>query len=99
MSLLSPVTRGPRATFARDFPRDPALDALVDAFEAGDYATVRDEAPRLAERADDPDVQKAALELRARLEPDPLAKSILIGSALLLAFLVVWFYTHRVHGP
>lgn len=92
------MPRGPRATFARDFPRHDALDALVDAFEAGDYATVREEAPRLAERTDDPEVRRAALELRARLEPDPLAKNILLGSALLLAFLVAWFYTHRVHG-
>ncbi|MCC6646079.1 MAG: hypothetical protein IT374_10970 [Polyangiaceae bacterium] len=93
------MRRGPRATFARDFPRDAELDALVDAFEAGDYAAVRARAPELAARASDPEVRRAATELRARLEPDPLAKSILYGTALLLAFLVVWFYTHRVHGP
>ena len=96
--LRATLARGPRATFARDFPRDAALDELLAAFEEGNYAKVRDEAPKLAESTSDPDVKRAALELRARLEPDPLAKNILLGSALLLAFLIVWFYTHRVHG-
>lgn len=92
------MERGPRATFARDYPRDAELDELLVAFEAGNYAFVRERAPKLADATSDPDVKRAALELRARLEPDPLAKNILYGTALLLAFLIVWFYTHRVHG-
>ena len=32
------------------------------------------------------------LELRRRIEPDPLAKYLLFVSVLLLVFLVVWAY-------
>jgi hypothetical protein len=35
-------------SFARDWPKDPRLDLLVAAFEAGDYARVRRDAPKLA---------------------------------------------------
>jgi hypothetical protein len=81
--------------FTRSFPDDPELKRLVQAFESGDYYTVRTDAPRLAERTTDLAVQKAALELRRRIEPDP-AQLYLLGVTLaLLVFLVVWFYAHQ----
>ena len=62
-----------RPRFSRNFPANPELDALVAAFEAGDYGRVRRDAPRLAERAEDPEVKRAAKTLRSRVEADPLA--------------------------
>lgn len=83
--------------FARAFPRDPELDALVRAFEAGDYARVRREAPALAERAKSKKVKQAARELRRRIDPDPLATFLLVGAVLLLVFLALWYWT-QAHG-
>jgi hypothetical protein len=83
-----------RPSFARHFPADPELDALVVAFEEGDYRKVRREAPALAARAKDPEVAKSARELRARLDPDPLAVYLLALPFVLLLFLSVWFLWH-----
>lgn len=81
--------------FLREFPAHPELDRLVAAFEAGDYATVRSGATRLAESADDPAVRDAALELGRRIAPDPLIRYLLFASIGLLVFLVIFFYSHR----
>lgn len=86
-------------TFAATFPRDPELDALVQAFEQGNYAHVRSEAPALAKRTEDPDVRRAARELARRLEPDPIAVYLLIAAALLLVFLAAWFWSHPHEAP
>jgi len=82
-----------RPSFARDFPRDEELDALVRAFEAGDFARVRALAPALAKSAQDPEVKRAAELLRARIEPDPLARAILLVTAILLVALSAWWIT------
>jgi hypothetical protein len=86
-----------RPPFARAYPRDPELDRLLAAFLDGNHALVFEEAPRLAERADDPEVARAARDLHRRLHPDPLALAMLGGTGALLFLLVLWFYTHR-HG-
>ena len=83
-----------RPAFAKDFPRTPELDALVAAFEQGNYARVREEAPRLAKTTDDDAVRRAALTLRERLEADPLSKVLFILTALLLAYLSVYWMMH-----
>jgi hypothetical protein len=89
-----------RAAFLDGFPRDPDLDALVEAFVSGNYGLVRSEAPRVAERTLDPRVKAAALELRQRIEPDPLARYILLASmALLLVLAVIAYVTHGGHAP
>jgi hypothetical protein len=82
------------ASFAADYPNDPELGRLLEAFNAGDYKAVRDGAPGLAERASDPKVRRAALDLRARIDPDPLARYLLWISVALLGALVVYSYTH-----
>lgn len=87
-----------RPAFAREFPRDPKLDALVRAFEDGDFARVRREAPALAASSEDPDVKRAAELLRQRIEPDPLARGMLAVTALLLVALSAWWMTHW-HSP
>jgi hypothetical protein len=90
----------PRPTFADGFPRTPELDALVDAFTAGNYRRVREEAPRLAEKTDDPKVKAAARELRARLDPDRWALALLGMTAALLVFLSVYWLLHDGrHAP
>lgn len=81
-----------RPEFVLGFPEDPELDRLVAAFEAGNYAKVRAEAERLARTTESPTVRDAALELRRRIEPDPLARYLLVISVLLLVFLTVWAY-------
>ena len=83
-----------RPRFLLAFPEHPDLARLAAAFEAGNYALVRDEAEALAERAESPAVRDAALELRRRIEPDPLVKYLLALTAGLLLFLTYFAYNH-----
>jgi hypothetical protein len=86
-----------RPRFLLDFPEDPELERLIAAFEAGNFARVREGAARLAETTDDPAVREAALELRRRIDPDPLAKYLLAVSFVLLAVLTIWAYSRGSH--
>jgi hypothetical protein len=81
-----------RPGFLLDFPSDPELERIMAAYEAGNYAYVREHATELAERTEDPAVRAAALELRRRIDPDPLAKYLLLAAMTLLAFLIAWAY-------
>ena len=81
-----------RPRFVLHFPSDPELDELVRAFERGNYAHVRQKAPELAARTEIPEVREAALELRRRLDPDPLLKYLLGLSVALLLFLTIYLY-------
>jgi hypothetical protein len=83
-----------RPRFLLGFPPHPELMRLAAAFEAGNYALVRAEAEALAERAESRAVRDAALELRRRIEPDPLAKYLLALTAALLLSLAYWAYHH-----
>jgi len=84
-----------RPGFLLAFPEDPELERLIAAFEAGNYALVRRDAPAVAERSEDPAVREAALELRRRIDPDPLVKYLLIASVVLLLVLVAYAYSHQ----
>ncbi|MBN1605226.1 MAG: hypothetical protein JW940_01260 [Polyangiaceae bacterium] len=86
-----------RPRFLQGFPEDPGLVELVRAFEAGNYARVRREAPALAQRTTDARVRTAARELRRRIDPDPALRYILVAALALLAVLVWWAYGHSVH--
>ncbi|HEX4338525.1 MAG TPA: hypothetical protein VH062_21620 [Polyangiaceae bacterium] len=81
-----------RPKFLLAYPEDPALERLIVAFENGNYALIRKEAEAVARGAEDPAVRDAALELRRRIEPDPLAKYLLLIAVLLLVYLVAWAY-------
>jgi hypothetical protein len=83
-----------RPRFLLGFPQHPELQRLAAAFEAGNYAAVRAGAEALAERAESPAVRDAALELRRRISPDPLAKYLLAITAALLLFLAYFAYHH-----
>ena len=91
-----PAARGIRASFAANYPRDPKLDALVDAFDAGHHAYVQEHAAVLAESAEDEDVRRAARELRQRLQPGPHMTLLMLLPLALLAFLAVYYLF--VHG-
>jgi hypothetical protein len=82
-----------RPKFVLAFPSDPELDALVRAFESGNFALIRKEASKLAASTTDPAVREAALELRRRIDPDPTVVRLLLLSFALLVFVVVWAYT------
>ncbi|HWX73723.1 MAG TPA: hypothetical protein VNZ05_00355 [Solirubrobacteraceae bacterium] len=88
------MTSERRPGFATDFPRDPALDALVDAFARGDYARVRAEGPKLAESAQDDAIRLAARTLVARTEADPLAVWLLVLAGALLVVLSAYWIIH-----
>jgi hypothetical protein len=81
-----------RPAFLLAFPEDPELERLMAAFEQGNFAEVRKRAPELASRTGDPEVRRAALELRRRIDPDPLLIILLSCSLSLFLFLVVWVY-------
>jgi len=85
-----------RPAFVLSFPSHPELDRVVRAFELGNYAYVRAEAPKLLEGTENPRVREAAGELLRRIEPDPLVKVLLAMSVLLL--LVITFWAYRTHG-
>jgi hypothetical protein len=82
-----------RPTFLLQFPDDPELELLIRAFEEGNFAKVRAEAPKLARRSTDEAVRRAARELRRRIDPDPLLVVLLVFALSLFAFLVAWIYT------
>lgn len=86
-----------RPRFLLDFPDDPELERLIAAFEAGNFALVRRDAERVAESTSDPAVKEAALELRRRIDPDPLAKYLLAISGVLLVILTIWAYAQASH--
>lgn len=91
----APVHEAYRPAFSKNYPREPELDQLVQAFVDGNYARVFTEAPRLARSTEDPEVAQAALDLHRRTRPDPLALAMLGGTGALLLLLILWFYTHR----
>ncbi len=87
----------PRPYFARLYPDNSELAALVDAFQRGDYAAVRRGAPALAERAGDPDVKRAAEDLVRRTRPDSVSAALVLIGAGLLLFLVYTYWGHTPH--
>lgn len=81
----------PALPFAANWPRDPELDRLVEAFERGNYAYVREHAPRVASATKDPKIKAAALDLRRRIDPAPPA-AILLFTALGLLLVIGGYY-------
>ena len=94
----APATRKGGPPFARHFPEDAALDALLVLFDQGNYAAVREQGLKLAKETEDEAVKRAAKELMSRVDPDPMAKLLVLGAAVLLAILSGWYWTHP-HVP
>ena len=82
-----------RPAFLLEYPDDPELEVLIRAFEEGDFARVRKQAPELMRRTQNPVVRRAAHELRQRIDPDPLLVVLLVFALSLFVFLVAWIYT------
>jgi hypothetical protein len=89
-----------RPSFAKDYPDDEELRALVDAFESGDYRSVRAGTTRIAASADANDaVRAAARDLRARTEPTRPQIALLVVAALLVLAISGWaIATHGLHA-
>ena len=83
----------PRPPFAQDYP--PELDELVEAFERGNYASVRQGTDKLSRESTDTKVKAAAADLRSRTEADPMQKVLLGIVALLLVGLGVYWWAHQ----
>lgn len=83
--------------FLEALPEDPALDPLVQAFVRGDYLTVRRLAPIVAQSASSEAVREAAVELGARIRPDPISRYILAATTALLLLLIYWVYGGHAH--
>lgn len=81
-----------RPAFILRFPAHPELDRLVAAFEAGNFAQVRAQAPKLAQDAEDPAVRQAALELARRIEPDRNVVILLLLAVAMFLFVASWAY-------
>ncbi|HEY1696021.1 MAG TPA: hypothetical protein VGG39_27830 [Polyangiaceae bacterium] len=90
---------GRQPSFASGFPASPELEALVDAFARGDYATVRAEAPKLEKASGDEAIRTAARTLVERTEPDPLAVRLLLAAGVLLVVLAGWWVVHAKPPP
>lgn len=86
-----------RPPFLLNFPKDPKLDLLVQAYEAGNFRYVRSHAAQLIAETDNPEVRKAAEQLRRRIDPHPLVVTMLAIAIVLFSFLVVWAYTAASH--
>ena len=80
-----------RPSFASDFPRVPELDALVEAFEQGNYARVRAEGAKLASATESAEVRAAATTLVDRTRPDRLAVALVALTGVLLVILSAYW--------
>jgi hypothetical protein len=84
-----------RPAFALEFPRTAELDAAVEAFARGDYASVWRLATRLEQASSDQAIVAAARALKRRTLPDPLSVALLAIAALLLLVLGGWWVLFR----
>ena len=91
-------TEPPRSdvpAFALAYPLDDEdLEEIARLFEQGHYGDVRERAMKLVHQTERDEVRRAARDVLKRLEPDPVAKYLIAGAAVLLVFLAGWFWTH-----
>ncbi len=86
-----------RPAYAKDWPADDELDALVSAFEAGNYRAVREGATRVAS-SDKPDAVKAAArDLKSRTEASRAQIALLVIAAAHV--IALSGYEIATHGP
>lgn len=84
-----------RPPFARDYPKLPEIDALLERFEAGDYAGLREAAKKL-DGHEDEDARRAARDLVSRTEPDPAMRWVFLG-VLTMILAVAGYWWSRAH--
>jgi hypothetical protein len=83
-----------RPPFARGYPRHPDLDALLVAFEAGNFAQVREGLAALQGNEPDDTLASAARDLRRRIEPSPTSVFVWALGVALLALLYGFYLSH-----
>ncbi len=83
-----------KPAFAESFPKDPALDELVEAFARGDYAHVRTAGAKIAAESQDEAVRRAARTLVERTGSDATTKALLALAGALLVVLSAWWIAH-----
>jgi hypothetical protein len=86
-----------RPTYAKDYPEDEEVLALVDAFEAGNYRRVREGAARIAASEKPEAVKSAARDLKSRTEASRAQIALLVITAVLVVALSG--YEIATHGP
>ncbi len=83
----------PRLAFARDFPRDPELDILVDTFARGNYAIV-ELAPVPSSLDTTRPSAQAARSLLARTAPDRSVVALMGLTVILLVVVSAYWIAH-----
>jgi hypothetical protein len=93
-------TEPERPLFTEGWPVSADLDRLLAAFERGNYAFVREEAPKVAARTKNAKVKAAALDLRRRIDPAPLSGIlILVGIGILVVLAGHYLGKHNPGAP
>lgn len=80
--------------FAANYPDDPHLDALLQAFGAGNFDYVRRHANALLADSDDDAVKRATRDLISRIHPEPTTIYLWLIGFGLLVFLFGYYLTH-----
>lgn len=81
-------------SFATDYPQDAHLDALLEAFGAGNFDYVRRHGRTLLEDSDDEAVKRATRDLVSRIHPEPTAIYLWLIGFGLLVFLFGYYLAH-----
>jgi hypothetical protein len=94
-----PLAEKAAPPFAKDYPDDPDLAALVEAFEGGNYRQVREGVARIASHPDKSETVKAAArDLRSRTEATRFQVGLLILTAILVLVLSTYEIVKHGHG-
>lgn len=72
---------------------DERLNALVRAFETGDFRKLRVDAKTLLEASPEPEVRRATEDLLRRITPHPLILLFLAAAIALFVTMTIWVYT------
>lgn len=89
-----------RPNFAKDYPDDPELLALVDDFEAGNYRAVREGTAKLIADSDkNEELRAAARDLRTRTEPHRAQVWLLVLTAALVLALSAYEIARHAQRP
>lgn len=84
------MSEAPPAAEREPTPAEKELARARAIFEAGDYLLLREVAEPLT-KSDDPAVKAGAEELLKKLEIDPVAKWIGLGTLLVLLAITYWY--------
>jgi len=84
-----------RPAFAQNYPSDARLQKLLQAFQAGNYAYVREQVRTRNRDIETEAVARAMQDLVRRTQPDPLALWLFGGAAGLWLIITAWALLRR----